>query len=334
MRSSMGLLSVSAMVTGRPSGVIAPRPRRSRRARPARSPPPAPRCPAAYGRGAAVVVRPGVQDRLDPAPGLLLLVAAHEQVEPAGDHVEQQALVGADALGGEAPCRSRGRANTGASVSLLAPAPLAGQQVQLEAVFGLQLDHQLVGAVAAREDRVRRRPEVDDDLRVARRQALAGAQVERHAGPAPVLHLGAQRDEGLGAAAGAAPCPPRGSPAPRLPSTVPARYWPRTTSRPTLSGVNGLSERSTLSFSSRIASASLRRRRLHRDHRQQLQRVVLDHVAQRAGAGRRSRRACRRRWSSASVIWMLAMLSRRQSGSNSALPKRSAIRFCTDGLPR
>ena len=36
----------------------------------------------------------------------------------------------------------------------------------------------------------------------------------------------------------------------------------------------------------------------------------------------------------ASVIWMLAMLSRRHSGSNSALPKRSAIRFCTAGLPR
>ena len=39
---------------------------------------------------------------------------------------------------------------------------------------------------------------------------------------------------------------------------VPARYWPRTTSRATLSAVKGLSERSTFSFSSRIASARLR----------------------------------------------------------------------------
>jgi hypothetical protein len=37
---------------------------------------------------------------------------------------------------------------------------------------------------------------------------------------------------------------------------------------------------------------------------------------------------------SAIVIWMLAMASRRQSGSNRTLPKRSAIRFCTAGLPR
>ena len=132
--------------------------------------------------------------------------------------------------------------------------------------------------------RVRRRPEVDDDLRVARRQALAGAQVERHAGPAPVLHLGAQRDEGLGRAARAAPWLRRGSPAPAC-----RRRCRRGTGRaprraPRSRRVKGLSERSTFSFSSRIASASLRRRRLHRDHRQQLQRVVLHHVAQRAGA--------------------------------------------------
>lgn len=47
-------------------------------------------------------------------------------------------------------------------------------------------------------------------------------------------------------------------PATGRPSTVLARYWPRTTSRTTLSALNGLSERITFSFSSRIASASLR----------------------------------------------------------------------------
>ena len=39
---------------------------------------------------------------------------------------------------------------------------------------------------------------------------------------------------------------------------MPARYWPRTTSRATLSGLKGLSERSTFSFSSRMASARFR----------------------------------------------------------------------------
>ena len=50
--------------------------------------------------------------------------------------------------------------------------------------------------------RVRRLAEVDLDAGVARTQPLAGADVERHAGPAPVGDLGAQRNEGLGAALG------------------------------------------------------------------------------------------------------------------------------------
>ena len=212
---------------------------------------------------------------------------------PAID-VEQQPLVGADAVLGEGLVEVEVERHRRQRLGL-AGAPLAASRCSSSPSSGCSLITSLFGGLAPRKDRVRRRPEVDDDLRVARRQALAGAQVERHAGPAPVLHLGAQRDEGLGAAVRAAPCLPRGSPAPRLPSTLPARYWPRTTSRATLSAVNGLSERSTFSFSSRIASAIVARRRLHRDHRQQLQRVVLDHVAQRAGAGRRSRRACRRR---------------------------------------
>jgi hypothetical protein len=65
---------------------------------------------------------------------------------------------------------------------------------------------------------------------------------------------------------------------------LPARYWPRTTSRATLSGVKGFSDFSTLSFSSRMRVGVAGGRRLHRDHRQQLQRMVLHHVAQRTGA--------------------------------------------------
>ena len=47
--------------------------------------------------------------------------------------------------------------------------------------------------------------------------------------------------------------------------------------------VIGRSERSTLTFSSRTAVGVEARRRLHRDQRQQLEHVVLHHVAQRAG---------------------------------------------------
>ena len=45
----------------------------------------------------------------------------------------------------------------------------------------------------------------------------------------------------------------------------------------------GRSARSTLTFSSRTASASKVDRRLHRRQREELEHVVLDHVAQRAG---------------------------------------------------
>ena len=142
----------------------------------------------------------------------------------------------------------------------------------------------LLGRFSAREDVVRRRPEVDDDLGVALGQALAGAQVERHAGPAPVLHLGAQRDEGLGRAAWLAPCPPRESRAPAC-----RRRCRRGTGRARRPcrrsrAANGLQRAQHLQLLVADRIGDVARRWLHRDHRQQLQRVVLDHVAQRAGA--------------------------------------------------
>src|SRR5690606_35045295 len=42
----------------------------------------------------AMVALPAAQDRIDPAPGRLDLVAAHEQRRVTLDHVQQQALVG------------------------------------------------------------------------------------------------------------------------------------------------------------------------------------------------------------------------------------------------
>ena len=66
----------------RVSLATAPRPTRSRRARSSRSPPPAPGA-GSVGARRVGIVRPRMQHRLDPAPGLLLLVAAHEQVQTA-----------------------------------------------------------------------------------------------------------------------------------------------------------------------------------------------------------------------------------------------------------
>ena len=157
--------------------------------------------PRAGGVGAPVL-----QDGLDPAPGLLLLVAAHEQVEAVVDHVQQQALVGAHALGAEAlvevEVEVNGRQRLERVPRVIAVVLPLRQQVQLEPVLRLQVDHQLVGrAIGRAEDRVRRRQEVHHDARVARCQPLAGADVERHAGPAPVGDLGPQGDEGFRRAA-------------------------------------------------------------------------------------------------------------------------------------
>ena len=243
---------------------------------------------------AAAVALPGSQDRLDPAPGLLLLVAAHEQVQPAGDRIEQQALVGADAFGREGLVEVEVE-RTPATAPRCWPVPLAASRCSSSPSSGCSLITSLFGAVRAREDRVRHRPEVDDDLRIARGQPLAGAQVERHAGPAPVLHLGAQRDEGLASAARRHLRPPRDSPAPAWPSTVPrAVLAAHHVARDALV-VNGFSERSTFSFSSRIASASLRRRAA--PSRSSSAAAAHGSGSCRAArrCGRRSRRACRRR---------------------------------------
>src|SRR5690606_40944847 len=63
----------------------------------------------------------------------------------------------------------------------------------------LQADDQAVGLVIV-EQALRHRLELDDDLRAFPGHALAGAQVEGHARPAPVVDLRAQRDERLGVA--------------------------------------------------------------------------------------------------------------------------------------
>ena len=125
--------------------------------------------------------------------------------------------------------------------------------------------------------------ELDRDLRRPLRQALAAAEVERDAAPAPVVDLEPGGDERLGlglrvdlrllAVAVDRPCP-RPSPA----RTGRGRRRARTRS-----GTISLTARMTLTFSSRSGVGLERRRRLHRDEAHQLEQVVLEEVAARAG---------------------------------------------------
>ena len=110
-------------------------------------------------------------------------------------------------------------------------------------------------------------------------EPLARAHVERRVGPAPVVDVELRRDERLGHASRARRPPPRGSRAPRRPRRSPRPYWPRTTS----SGPGVCSARSTLTFSLRTDSAVEVDRRLHRRQREELEQVVLEDVADRAG---------------------------------------------------
>ena len=80
--------------------------------------------------------------------------------------------------------------------------------MSLQALVGLQADHQPVGhavATTVTEQRVRDFAEIDHHFGEPLLHALAGAQVERDAGPAPVVELGLDRDEGLGTAVGGIP---------------------------------------------------------------------------------------------------------------------------------
>src|SRR3546814_10422259 len=73
---------------------------------------------------------------------------------------------------------------------------------QTDIFVGLEANDQLVGlqgAAALGEHRMRHRLELDEDFGLPRGQALAGAQVEGHALPAPIVDMRLHRDEGLGA---------------------------------------------------------------------------------------------------------------------------------------
>ena len=80
-------------------------------------------------------------------------------------------------------------------------------QVQLQAIFGLQIDHQPVGCGVWRcgrgaVNRVRRRTKIYLDVRVMGCHTFARTDVKRHARPTPVGNFCAQGHKSFGGAAG------------------------------------------------------------------------------------------------------------------------------------
>ena len=218
------------------------------------------------------------------------------------------------------------------------PGPgILDHQPELHAFVRLQADDQPVRLRSRRRSSSKIEcgigAEGDDDLGDALGQPLAGAQIERHAGPAPVVDLRLQRDEGLGVA--------------RLVADLleVARHRAARRSRRRDTGrarVSCVDVRCRRSASARAApSASRRARRRRRcataaPSRPGRAAAACGSAPCRAARrrARSRRRGPRRRALSATVICTWSMCAAFHSGSNSALPKRSAIRFCTVSLPR
>ncbi len=133
------------------------------------------------------------------------------------------------------------------------------------------------------EDVVRGGPEIDLDVRLARGHALAGADVERHAGPAPVVDFGAQCDKGFGAAVGVHPAlvavAGHRLPIHRAGAVLAAHHMlAQGLGRPAPQGAQHLEFFVADGVGMGVDGG------FHGDGAQQLQGVVLHHVAQRAGA--------------------------------------------------
>ena len=141
--------------------------------------------------------RPELLERVDDPPGQLDLLVVGEQRLVAEQHVEQQPLVGLGRGLGEGFAVQEVHGHV-ADLHRATPAP-SGAEAQRDALVGLDAYDELVvaelGGVGVGEGQVRRLAEDDGDLGDATGQPLAGAQVERHAAPAP--RLDAEADGGV-----------------------------------------------------------------------------------------------------------------------------------------
>ena len=203
-----------------------------------------------------------VEQRLHHAPLLLDRVLAREAEALADQRRVEQHLVGRRALaalGGELHVELD---RAGAVRAMrLDDEPDAGRRVEL--------DDELVrlGVVERREAQLRRALEDEPELRLRHGQALAGADEERHARPAPVLDLQPQRGVGLGGRVG------RDAVDRAVAVVLPADVVRRV-------GLLDRAEERDLRVLDRLHVAA--RGRLHRGQGHDLHQVVDDDVAQRA----------------------------------------------------
>ena len=144
------------------------------------------------------------------------------------------------------------------------------------------------------EEHERRALELDRDLGDALGQALAGAQVEGHVGPAPVVDQQLQRDERLGRSSRGRRAAPRGRPARARRQTPPRRTGRAPCASSTSSGSDRLDGVEHLRLLVAHGVGVERDGRLHRRQRDELEDVVRHHVAQAPRRARSSRRAARR----------------------------------------
>ena len=205
-----------------------------------------------------------------------------EQRRIAEHRIEQQRLVGLGHLALEAgavPEVHHHRRDLHARAGDLRVEP------QRDAFVRLHVDHQQVRGQRRRahplEDLQRRPVKLNGDLRGPLRQPLAGPQVERHTRPSPAVQLQPQRHE-------------RFRPRLRRHARLRAIGGHLRAGHPALAVLRADDRRRFVASDNRLhreqrihlAIADARRgelrRRLHRDERQQLHQVVLDHVAQRA----------------------------------------------------
>ena len=211
----------------------------------------------------------------------LNLVTPHEQGLVTLDQVQQQPFIGDPLLHARKGIGHRDveRHLAQAKPAAIEPGHL-GHHRQADILGGLNADDQPVGLgrrPGSGKDRMRDAPELDDDLGCALRQPLAGAQIKGHALPAPIVDMRLQGNKGLGGGwlaqflVIARHRNPVDRPGPVLPGHA-----------VTLAKEPQRAQHLHLLVAHRRCIEA--RWGLHRHQRQQLEHVVLDHVAQRPRA--------------------------------------------------
>ena len=149
-----------------------------------------------------------LQNGFNPTPSFFLLVAAHKQIQTAIEDVQKQSLVSAYALAAKAFVKIEikvNRAQVGRCLIACFDALVLafGKQVQFQTIFGLQVNDQFIDAASGcLKNCVWRGPEIDFNVPLARCQAFACANVERHARPTPIGNLGSKGYKSFGTATG------------------------------------------------------------------------------------------------------------------------------------